>query len=83
MSQLVNALLPGKQSLNYYHCKYPEMILDDGSNDMNNLKTKLNWTLIVVQTSSILIHIILNIRIKAYKHQEPYSQSYFCKFFFL
>jgi hypothetical protein len=63
ISQVVHALQPGRQTLSYYHCKYTESAVDDAS------PTKYNWVLITAVISSILLHIILNIRFKVYKHQ--------------
>ena len=69
ISQLVYALQPGKQTLNYYRCKHIEM-----PSEINKNITKFNWTMVLVLIFSIAIHIILNIRIKLYKYN---LQKYF------
>jgi hypothetical protein len=66
---VVYVLQPGKQALVYYKCKYPEMALDDVSLNVSKSKAKINWMLIIVLICSILIHVILNVRFKVYKHQ--------------
>jgi hypothetical protein len=62
ISQFVYVFLPGRQPLNFYICS--------GSFEANSyykLAKKTNWSALIVQVISILLHIFVNIRVKRYK----------------
>lgn len=62
LSQAVFVFLPGRQPLNYYLCKGPTE-----DSDINQSKAKVNWQLVAILSSSLVLHIAANMRIKLFK----------------
>jgi hypothetical protein len=63
LSQVVFLLLPGRQPLNYYLCTGPS----EGSPEILHSNAKVNWQLVAILSSSLVLHIAANMRIKLFK----------------